>query len=133
MQCNFYDEKYGGPLLNRYNNQLRQFRKNLGYDYKNKPKKTEDKKDQVEKPSDIHIANENELSTISKLNKYYTPWEVFLSDWKSVFAIRQKDFEEMEFSQLLSKWPILGNHEIAPHLVSSSFLNIYTFLNMFLI
>lgn len=118
----YFEEDVGGPLLNRYNNQLRRQRLKADYCYKNKTKKHNEQNNNKSvdslDPTNSHSVTADELLVIAKVNTYYTPWSVFKHDWMSVFHIRDLDILTMDWKDLVDKWPQFKNVQIALHLVS---------------
>lgn len=122
FQKHFFQEKVGGPLFNRYNNQLKVYRDKLGFAYKNKRSATStlSKEHTTENCVDENTdpPSEEHIYLIEKLNCYDGMWSIYKVEWEKVFHIRCQDSKALSFSEFLNKWPILSNAKIALHLVS---------------
>lgn len=129
FQKHFFDPKSGGPLLNRYNNQLRYYRKELGLSYKNK--KSSLKKVANDDESAEYSTSKDEQELLLKVNCFYEPWVVFKSDWDQLYNLRMYDSKELLYEEFVKKYPILTNGKIALHLVSSHLLLIKKILIWF--
>lgn len=134
LQDFFYIEGKGGPLFNRYNNQLTAYRVKLNYSYKNKrtvvsKKKSNQNAEEVssqEPTNQITTTTSEEEEIISEVNIYTQPYDIFIEKWKKVYHIRSYDCQTMDYNALVNKWPVLTDVIHAHHLVC---ILIYFFVN----
>lgn len=108
-------------MYNKYNNQIKFYRNKLGneFGYRNKikPKGGKEGMEQLEdiKQEIITTTNEDE-EIISKLKEFFPPYNVFINSWDKVYHIRNQDYN-LEFKDIISKWPVFENTDICYHLV----------------
>lgn len=101
---------------------MKLYRSKLGnrFGYKNKTTGKKVNEKPVNNPNIEKInPSVEEEEIIMKLNCFFQPYGVFIDFWDKVFNIRNVDYNTMEFNDLITKWPVLSDPNIAYHLVSS--------------